>query len=498
MRSIRRRSRPRGCPSWCDRAGISGALVDTFVKDGRGLYGWLSDSELADLIARTHGAGASFAVAGQLTPGPAAPRGGRRRRGALGGLSRRRPGGRARRRAGGGRGRRAPAPAAGGWVSTRADPRAERAGGVRVCAPRRPRRCGARPRAGRRPRLARRREPAAPAARRRSRRAAAGPSDGHRASTPATGLSRTASSAPIAAAASTASESLVTVQDSGTSGRPANAGAASTTASARGATRSVSSSASGSSGASSTPSWSIARSASACATSSARPTCSSTARTASANGPPPGTTSTGRRARQLGRFRAAAAQALESLRPQQPPADLDDQRARAHSRPSTDSATAAATSPPLPASGEASERRAVSGCTGSPQRSAAARARNAPTPTAITPVPAGSRRGDARQARRRSRRSAPPRRRRRSPPGRRRRAARGRRRRRGPAGRGPRASDVPRSSGNVQVHCSGVRLPRSRCASALIANSSEDTGQGSPPIGTCESTAAMLVRSAPV
>jgi uncharacterized protein (UPF0264 family) len=49
------------------RAGISGALVDTFVKDGRGLYGWLSESELAELIARTHELGASFAVAGQLT-----------------------------------------------------------------------------------------------------------------------------------------------------------------------------------------------------------------------------------------------------------------------------------------------------------------------------------------------------------------------------------------------------------------------------------------------
>jgi (5-formylfuran-3-yl)methyl phosphate synthase len=58
---------PRWLPELVGRAGISGALVDTFVKDGRGLYGWLSDSELSDLIARTHRAGASFAVAGQLT-----------------------------------------------------------------------------------------------------------------------------------------------------------------------------------------------------------------------------------------------------------------------------------------------------------------------------------------------------------------------------------------------------------------------------------------------
>jgi (5-formylfuran-3-yl)methyl phosphate synthase len=58
---------PRWLPELVGHAGISGALVDTFVKDGRGLYGWLSDSELSDLIARTHRAGGSFAVAGQLT-----------------------------------------------------------------------------------------------------------------------------------------------------------------------------------------------------------------------------------------------------------------------------------------------------------------------------------------------------------------------------------------------------------------------------------------------
>ncbi len=60
--------RPAWLPELVDQAGIAGALVDTFVKDGRGLYGWLSESELADLIARTRKAGASFAVAGQLTP----------------------------------------------------------------------------------------------------------------------------------------------------------------------------------------------------------------------------------------------------------------------------------------------------------------------------------------------------------------------------------------------------------------------------------------------
>jgi uncharacterized protein (UPF0264 family) len=60
---------PAWLPELVDRAGISGALVDTFVKDGRGLYGWLSESELAGLIVRTRGVGASFGVAGQLTRG---------------------------------------------------------------------------------------------------------------------------------------------------------------------------------------------------------------------------------------------------------------------------------------------------------------------------------------------------------------------------------------------------------------------------------------------
>jgi uncharacterized protein (UPF0264 family) len=58
---------PAWLPELVARTGIAGALVDTCVKDGRGLYGWLSESELVDLIARTHRAGASFAVAGQLT-----------------------------------------------------------------------------------------------------------------------------------------------------------------------------------------------------------------------------------------------------------------------------------------------------------------------------------------------------------------------------------------------------------------------------------------------
>ncbi len=60
---------PRWLPGLVERTGIAGALVDTFVKDGRGLHDWLSESELAELIVRTHRAGASFAVAGQLRLG---------------------------------------------------------------------------------------------------------------------------------------------------------------------------------------------------------------------------------------------------------------------------------------------------------------------------------------------------------------------------------------------------------------------------------------------
>lgn len=60
---------PRWLPALVERAGIAGALVDTFVKDGRGLYGWLSEAELNELIVRTRVLGATFALAGQLRPG---------------------------------------------------------------------------------------------------------------------------------------------------------------------------------------------------------------------------------------------------------------------------------------------------------------------------------------------------------------------------------------------------------------------------------------------
>lgn len=57
---------PAWLPALVERTGIAGALVDTFVKDGRGLYGWLSEAELSELVARTRAAGGTFAVAGQL------------------------------------------------------------------------------------------------------------------------------------------------------------------------------------------------------------------------------------------------------------------------------------------------------------------------------------------------------------------------------------------------------------------------------------------------
>lgn len=60
---------PSWLPSVVERTGIAGALVDTFVKDGRGLYGWLSETELADLVARTRATGGTFALAGQLRLG---------------------------------------------------------------------------------------------------------------------------------------------------------------------------------------------------------------------------------------------------------------------------------------------------------------------------------------------------------------------------------------------------------------------------------------------
>ena len=152
----------------------------------------------------------------------------------------------------------------------------------------------------------------------------------------------------------------------------------------------------------------------------------------------------------------ASAQPVEPLGSQQPAADLDHQRAGAQSRPSTDSATAAATSPPLPASVKPG---ASSEWTGRPQRVAAARARKAPDADGNHGDARGQARGDAAQAPRRSTPPAPPRRRRRSPPGRRRRAARGRRTPRAPAESGPRRATCRDRRGTSRCTARGTGCP---------------------------------------
>jgi uncharacterized protein (UPF0264 family) len=47
-------------------AGLSGCLIDTAVKDGRGLLSWLGGDALAELVADAHGAGLEIALAGEL------------------------------------------------------------------------------------------------------------------------------------------------------------------------------------------------------------------------------------------------------------------------------------------------------------------------------------------------------------------------------------------------------------------------------------------------
>jgi (5-formylfuran-3-yl)methyl phosphate synthase len=60
---------PALLPELVARTGIEGALIDTLAKDGRGLYGSLSEAAVGDLVARTRAAGGSFGVAGQLRTG---------------------------------------------------------------------------------------------------------------------------------------------------------------------------------------------------------------------------------------------------------------------------------------------------------------------------------------------------------------------------------------------------------------------------------------------
>jgi uncharacterized protein (UPF0264 family) len=57
---------PRRPVAAARRAGASGCLLDTSVKDGRGLLSWLAPEELADLVAEAHDAGLEMGLAGEL------------------------------------------------------------------------------------------------------------------------------------------------------------------------------------------------------------------------------------------------------------------------------------------------------------------------------------------------------------------------------------------------------------------------------------------------
>jgi (5-formylfuran-3-yl)methyl phosphate synthase len=48
------------------RAGVGGCLLDTAVKDGRGLFEWLTPKALAKLVGDGHAAGLEMALAGAL------------------------------------------------------------------------------------------------------------------------------------------------------------------------------------------------------------------------------------------------------------------------------------------------------------------------------------------------------------------------------------------------------------------------------------------------
>jgi uncharacterized protein (UPF0264 family) len=61
----------RPLPPWelvaaARQAGVSGCLLDTSIKDGRGLLSWLAPDALAELVAEAHGAGLEMALAGEL------------------------------------------------------------------------------------------------------------------------------------------------------------------------------------------------------------------------------------------------------------------------------------------------------------------------------------------------------------------------------------------------------------------------------------------------
>jgi uncharacterized protein (UPF0264 family) len=57
---------PRALVAAAQRAGVTGCLLDTAVKDGRGLFEWLDPDSLAALVAEAHDAGLEIALAGAL------------------------------------------------------------------------------------------------------------------------------------------------------------------------------------------------------------------------------------------------------------------------------------------------------------------------------------------------------------------------------------------------------------------------------------------------
>jgi uncharacterized protein (UPF0264 family) len=57
---------PRVVVEAARRAGVGGCLLDTAVKDGRGLFEWLSPEALEALVAEAHAAGLEMALAGAL------------------------------------------------------------------------------------------------------------------------------------------------------------------------------------------------------------------------------------------------------------------------------------------------------------------------------------------------------------------------------------------------------------------------------------------------
>ena len=57
---------PRAVVEAARRAGVGGCLLDTAIKDGRGLFQWLTPQALEALVAEGHAAGLEMALAGAL------------------------------------------------------------------------------------------------------------------------------------------------------------------------------------------------------------------------------------------------------------------------------------------------------------------------------------------------------------------------------------------------------------------------------------------------